>query len=369
MHAARIRMCACTAALLGLLLAPGAPDAMAGDDDCAGAEGYQYLCGPASAEDLVRVPGSRWIIASGFAEGVSLYLVDSQQKTWGKLYPADAPRARQDMERYGACPGSPDPNAFRAHGLNIQPGEGGHSTLYVVGHGEREAIEVFDVDASGEAPEVTWVGCVMTPDGMEANSVAALPDGTLLATIPLHAGFGIEQILAGQPTGAVHAWSPGDAGFTQVEGTEMPYANGIEVSADGSEFYIASSGLLKVLAFSNTNPAQLLRSSEVLSFIPDNLHRDERGRLVTAGMEVNDPVCGDIPMMVEFDFPAFMACHRPFTALAVDPETMQTEVIAASAAHPNFSNITMALQVDDELWVGTFAGDRIAYRTLEKASD
>jgi hypothetical protein len=55
--------------------------------------------------------------------------------SWAELYPADRPRALQNMETYGACPGSPDPNNFVTHGLNIRAGKNGHSTLYVVGHG------------------------------------------------------------------------------------------------------------------------------------------------------------------------------------------------------------------------------------------
>ena len=363
------------ASLTGLLWGSGSASvAVASEepeenDGCDGSGEYSYICGPVSAEDLVLIPGTKWVVASGFGGSVSLYLVDSERKTWGNFYPAGEPRARQSMATYGACPGSPDPNSFVAHGLNIRPGADGHSTLYVVGHGEREAIEVFDVDASGDVPVLTWTGCVMTPDGMQANSVASLADGSLLATIPLHTGILINEAFVGRPTGAVYEWSPGDATFTKIEGTEMPYGNGIEVSDDGQEFYVASSGLQKVLAFSNSNPTRLLRSSRALSFVPDNLHMGSDGSLITAGLVIVDPVCGDVPMSLEFDLGKFASCPRPFTVLAVDPRSMQDSVLASSPAHKHFSNITMALQVGAELWIGTFAGDRIAYRILEQGSD
>jgi len=32
-------------------------------------------------------------------------------------------------QRHGACPGSPDPNSFVSHGLNLRPGKDSHSTL------------------------------------------------------------------------------------------------------------------------------------------------------------------------------------------------------------------------------------------------
>ncbi len=349
---------------LALAVVLACPVAGAAGSTCDASGDYAFVCGPRNAEDLVLIPGTRWIIASGMAADAAIYLIDSRQKTWTELYPADAPRAEQDMKTYGACPGSPDPNSFVTHGLNLRPGTDGHSTLYVVGHGGREAIEVFDVNANGDTPVLTWIGCVLTPDGMEANSVASLGNGSLLITIPLHTGIPIGDALAGKPTGGVYEWSPGDAGFSMVQGTELPYANGIEVSADGQEFYVVSSGLLTVSAYSGSNPAQLLRSSKPFAFVPDNLHMGSDGKLLTAGLNILDPVCGDVPRSSKFDLEEFASCPRPFTVLAIDPQSMEGKVLASGPANKHFSNITMALPVGNELWIGTFGGDRIGYRSL-----
>lgn len=351
---------------LALLLLLSCPIAEAADAECDVSGQYAFVCGLRNPEDLVLVPDTKWIISSGMAADAAIYLVDSQQKTWTELYPADAPRAQQDMETYGACPGSPDPNNFVTHGLNLRPGNDGHATLYVVGHGGREAIEVFEVNANGEIPVLTWMGCVLTPDGMEANSVASFGNGSLLATIPLHTGIPISEALAGKLTGGVYKWSPGDAGFTMVQGTELPYANGIEVSADGQEFYVVSSGLFTVAAYSNSNPARLLRSSKPFTFVPDNLHMGSDGNLLTAGLNILDPVCGNVPQSNEFDLEKFASCPRPFTVLAIDPQSMQGNILANGPADEHFSNITMALTVGGELWIGTFGGDRIGYRSLKQ---
>jgi hypothetical protein len=335
--------------------------AAAGADACPASAEYNFICGPKNAEDLVRVPDTKWIIASGMAPGAAMYLIDSEQKTWTTLYPAEAPLARQDMTTFGSCPGSPDPNLFLAHGLNLRPGAAGHSTLYVVGHGGREAIEVFDVDATGSSPLLTWTGCVEMPEGMAANSVASFSDGSLVATVPLHPDKTITEAIAGEATGAVHRWSPGDSGFSMVQGTELPYANGIEVSDDGQEIYVVSSGLLNVTAYSNSNPARALRTSAPMAIVPDNLHWSADGRLVTAGLVANDPVCGNVKGPVAFDLEAFASCARPFMALAVDPQSMEVRTLASGTADQQFSNVTMALELGGEVWLGTFAGDRIAY--------
>jgi len=343
-------------------ISPAASTASASADDCEPSGGYSFVCGLRNAEDLVLVPGTKWIIASGMAADGALYLIDSRQKTWTELYPGATPRARHDTQTYGACPGAPGEGGMVTHGLNIRPDGAGRATLYVVGHGAREAIEVFQVDASAEVPVLTWRGCIPTPNGMEANSVASLADGSLLVTIPLHTGISIATALAGNLTGAVYRWSPGGTGFEKVVGTELPYANGVEASADGKEFYVASSGLASVLAYSNTDPAQLLRRTEPLTFIPDNLHAGPDGRLLTAGLNIADAACGDVKQSEEFSLEEFASCPRPFTVVAVDARSMTVDVVATGPANPRFSNVTMALPVDDELWIGTFAGDRVAYR-------
>jgi len=342
------------------------PMTSSGASECDRVGDYAFVCGPKNAEDLVLVPGTQWIIASSMAPEGGLYLVDTRLKTWEKLFPGETPSVQQDTENYGACPGAPAPEAMVTHGLNLRPATERNSTLYVVGHGGREAIEVFDADATGEKPRLTWRGCILTPDGMAANSVASSPDGSLLVTIPLHTGIPIDDALAGKPSGGVYAWSPGDTNFTLVDGTGMPYANGIEVSADGEESYVASSGLFTVTAFSNTNPARVLRRTDALRFIPDNVHMDAQGRLLTAGLHIDDPVCGNLKQSDEFDFEAFMTCPRAFTVWAIDPESMQGRALATAPAIEKFSNITMALPVGEELWIGTFSGDRIAYRAMKE---
>jgi hypothetical protein len=348
-----------------LLLGGMVVDVVADVDACPASAEYRFMCGLENAEDLVLVPDTKWIIASGMKPGGSLYLIDSEQKTWSVLYPAEAPRARQEMAVFGACPGSPDPNGLVSHGLNLRPGAKGHSTLYVVGHGGREAIEVFDVDVTGPSPVLTWTGCVEMPEGMVANSVASFSDGSLVVTVPLHPDKEIASAIAGEVTGAVYRWSPGDEGFSMIAGTELPYANGIEVAADGREIYVVSSGLLTVTAYSNTRPARLLRTSAAMPIVPDNLHMSADGRLITAGLVADDPRCGNVSGPAKFDLEAFASCPRPFMALAIDPRSMDSTVLATGSAHEQFSNITMALQVGGELWLGTFAGDRVAYRPLE----
>jgi hypothetical protein len=331
------------------------------DQACVGSDGYGFVCGPQNAEDLVLLPGTKWIVASGMAPGPALYLVDSEDKSWSEIYPGQASLAEPDTSTYETCPGAPDTETLVTHGLSLRAGQMGHSTLYAVSHGAREAIEVFDIDASGNVPLATWTGCVPMPEGLEANSIASFPDGSLVATVLLHPDKTFRDLIAGEPTGAVYEWSPGDSGFELVRGSELPGNNGIEVSADGREIYVVSSGLSTVVAFSHSNPTRRLRTTRRMDFTPDNVHMGSDGRLITAGMINNEPACGGFPSPEEFDIEEMAACPRGFVAAAIDPATMQATVLAQGQRHADFSNATMALPAGDEVWIGTFSGDRIGY--------
>ena len=332
------------------------------DESCAPAAGLEFVCGPQNPEDLVLVPGTDFIIASSMTEGAGLVLVDANDATWSVLYPGSEPRAAHDPV-YAGCTEPPDPARFNAHGLSLRAGSGGHSTLYAVVHGERESIEVFDVDATGERPAVTWTGCVRLPEGLEANSVASFADGSLVATVLILPGRTFADSVAMRPTGVVLEWSPGDSGFTRIEGTELPGNNGIEVSPDGEEIYVVSSGFQTVVAFSNTNPARELRTTEPLPFTPDNVHLDGSGRLLTAGMKNDVPECGGKPGP-QHDLERLSTCPRGTFGIAIDPATMEYETIVDTPATPVFSNATMVLTHDGRFWLGTFRGDRIAYGDL-----
>jgi len=81
---------------------------------------YKFICGMNSPEDLLAVPNSDWVIASGFSGNDSWYIIDSKSLEVEVFYPRQAPVARQNMALYGSCPSSPNPNNFTGHGVNVR---------------------------------------------------------------------------------------------------------------------------------------------------------------------------------------------------------------------------------------------------------
>ena len=191
-----------SAMTFALLLGPADSSLAACDPD----GDVQFLCGPVSPEDLIEVPQSPWVVISSMEEQGHLYVADTRDHTTTVVFPTGTSEPRHDRAMYGECPG-PVTMQFQPHGLSLRSGNGGTHTLYVVGHGDRESIEVFELDASGSSPTATWIGCVVAPQGVNLNSVTALPDGGFAATHFRN------------PEGAVWEWQP-TAGWAKVPGSE-----------------------------------------------------------------------------------------------------------------------------------------------------
>lgn len=327
---------------------------------CPPSGGLNFICGVQAPEDLVLVPGSRWLIASGMVAGSGLHLVDTQAKTARNLFSSGALTARVDKNRFAGCPGPLDLKQAVLHGLALRPAQTGRYSLYATNHGGRESIEVFEVDARGAAPSAVWIGCVLMPDKLAANSVAVFSDGAIVATVLTLPGTTFQDVWAGRNTGVVLMWTPGSKEFRRLPGTELPGNNGIETSADNREFYVASIGLKRIVAFSRADPSKPLRFAQFKEFAPDNV-RMVGDRLITAGIIDEEPSCGGAPKK-----PEDILCPRGWIAAAVNPKTMAVTEIARGPAAPPYGGTATAIPVGDNVWLGSFSSDRVAYWALKR---
>ena len=91
----------------------------------------------------------------------------------------------------------------------------------------------------------------------------------------------------------------------------------------------------------------------------DNARWASDGRLVVANLtsETRDEfaVCSQLDSG---------ACPMSFRIIAIDPDSMETEVLYSNQGPP-MGGGTVGLVIDDELFIGSFAGDRILRVTLE----
>ena len=328
---------------------------------CAPSGGLNFICGVQNPEDLVVVPNSRWMIASGMASGSGLHAVDTQAKTARNLYSGGTANARADRTRYANCPGPLDAKQAVLHGLSLRAAANGRYTVYATNHGGRESVEVFELDMSGAVPAAAWVGCVLTPNNMALNSVAAFTDGSLVATVLIQPGKTFADAFAQRNTGVVVGWAPGETMFRVLPGTELSANNGIETSPDDREFYVVSTTTKRVIAYARNAPGKPLRTAQLKEFGPDNVRWTTDNRLITAGMLDDEPACGGAPKTEEG-----IRCPRGYVVVTIDPKTMAVTELARGPATPSFTGTAIAMRVGNDLWLGSFFADRIAYRTLSK---
>ena len=327
---------------------------------CSPAGGLNFVCGVQNAEDLVLVPNTRWLVASGMAPGSGLHIVDTRTKTVATLYGGTTASARADKTKFANCPAPLDPKLANLHGLSLRSAANGRYTVYATNHGGRESIEAFELDPSGATPKATWIGCVLMPMGMAANSVAAFSDGSLLATVLILPGKTFEDAFALKNTGAVFQWKPGALTFSIIPGTELSANNGIETSPDDREFFVVSTTTKRIVAYAREKPGVPLRTAQLKEFGPDNVRWTADNKLITAGMLDNEPGCGGAPKTEEG-----IRCPRGYVAVTIDPKTMAVTEIARGPATPAFTGTAIAMRVGNELWLGSFNADRLAYRTLK----
>jgi hypothetical protein len=344
---------ACAASVAGRSVSAQAPA-------CAPSGGLSFICGIQNPEDLVVVPNTRWMIASGMAPGSGLHAVDTQTKTTRNVYAAGTATVRADNTKYASCPGPLDAKQAVLHGLSLRSAPNGRYTVYATNHGGRESVEVFELDVSGAAPAVTWVGCVLTPNNMALNSVAAFTDGSLVATVLIQPGKTFADAFAQRNTGVVVAWAPGEKAFRVLPGTELSANNGIETSPDDREFYVVSTTTKRIVAYSREKPGVALRTAQLKEFGPDNVRWTTDNRLITAGMLDDEPACGGAPKTEEG-----IRCPRGYVVVTIDPKTMAVTELARGPATPSFTGAAIAMRVGNDLWLGSFFADRLAYRPLK----
>ena len=329
------RPVAAVALLAGaFLLGPSSPAAAQCEPDGE----VQFLCGPVSPEDLAPVPDTPWVIVASMIDEGHLYVADTRDHSATVVYPLAASEPRHDTATYGACPG-PVSRQFRPHGLYLRPGENDRHTLLVVGHGAREAIEVFEVDMGSGAPALTWVGCAVAPEPLALNSVVALPDGGIVATSPR--------------TGDIWEWQTG-AGWSRVPGSEDIGPNGLEISRDGAWFYVGGYGRQALIRLSRgRTPVE--QDAVDVGFHIDNVRWGPGNTLLAAGHV--GPTREAIGACIREG-----QCEGVTSRVArVDLDSLTAEEVVRYPSNDLLILGTVAIQVGDEIWVGQVAeGDRIA---------
>ena len=326
-------------------------------DECKNSGELKYICGPVNAEDILPLGDTQWLITSGlngqFSDTNStghIYLVNRRDKTFEELFPGKTQDFKPDKKMFNTCPSPIDPDNFSAHGLALKKLSPNLFHLYITSHGAREAIEVFEINAQGSKPTISWTGCVLLPEKMFANSVASLNDGGFVATKfydPIESDP-FDKIFQGKVTGGVYEWHPGGK-VRALEGIELSGGNGIAVSQDNKWVYAAATGTREIVRFNRTESPFKIEKAQI-NIRPDNLRWGDDGMLYTTGDNYVPPEeCKNPP------------CETGWSVVSINPETMENRLVTGVDQAVTMQKASVALPIDNEIWIGTYSGDRIGY--------
>jgi hypothetical protein len=250
-----------------------------------------------------------------------------------------------------SCTTPPPVDAFSPHGIASRPGPvPGVVRVAVVGHRHREAVELFDLEGSGDAATLAWRGCVPLPEGTVGNDLAIAPDGEIVVSNfqPSMRGFWLYyyNLMAGlgMNTGDVMAWKAG-RGWRRIPGSEGRTPNGIAISPDGTTVFFAEVAAGRVAAIPREGgTARRVR----VAGNPDNLAWTSRGMLVSGSHMSSGRMVGC--------FFGRTPCRSGWALVEIDPATFRTrtllehdgEVVGAVASATEFQGCTYFGSVFDD---------------------
>jgi len=299
-----------------------------------------------NAEDLAPLENGKWVIVSSMSGGMQakggLFVIDAKSGATRKLYPADK---YTGTARLDGCPTEVAADAFAPHGITLQEDARGVKRLYVVNHGGRESIEIFEVK-QGTTINLQWIGCLVAPSGVYGNSVAVSADGTVFMTNmhkPIDGSTPISRW-----GGDVATWSSA-SGWRSVPGSAIVAPNGLLLSPDGRELYVASWVQGEVVAFT-LGEGMPRRRVLKLSFLPDNLRWGRSGNIIAAGHRATVPAVSACIM-------AAGRCpeHIQSAIAEIDSKSLTTRCVQSV----ELGLATVAVNVGAEIWIGAARGDSI----------
>jgi DNA-binding beta-propeller fold protein YncE len=302
--------------------------------DCRSEQGLTYLCGFNSPEDVVNVGSTGLVLASGHRAPGDMYLIDPVAGTWSELIQGADFRLQHDAA------------TVDVHGISLAVTSDRRFSIYTTSHGDREAIEIYDLDLRASAPILTWKGCVLLQQDGYFNGVAQLPDGGFVTTRMRDADARMDQIEPGTITGSVFEWHPGGQ-LQPLAGTELSLPNGIDVSADGRYIYVTATFTQELVRF-DRHATPTSKHAISLPMLPDNVHWDGNGNLLIAGPDPLDAEACDGGR-----------CPSGWTVVEVDPETFAVTRLGGANASAAMQRASAAMRVGNEIWVGSNQ-DRIA---------
>ncbi len=331
-----------------LLLLRSSADAQPGEFNpqllgCGRQGDVEVICGTNAPEDFEPTPDGRYLIVAkmGRDENKGLDLFDPAARTFAPI-----PLSAEKKPDWGdnACTESIG-GRIQPHGLSLSKRTSGEWQLYIVNHSIRESMEMYELLADGAKWKLVWRGCVLA--SKPYNDVAALPDGSFVATRPQALHKEGQNVFGGGPSGNVAVWTK-ENGERVLPGSEYGYPNGVVVSKNGRYAYISGWTTLDLHKYDLKAEKEIAKCE--LAFMPDNLTWKRDGKILAAGIK---GVSGNCPKDSQHP------CLQGFMLAEVDPETLEHRILYDNNGKALINGVSVAIDAGDAFYVGSFQGDRV----------
>ena len=154
-------------------------------------------------------------------------------------------------------------------------------------------------------------------------------------------------------TGGVWRWNAAE-GWSRFGALDLSGANGIASCSEGSTVFVSEWAARRIWRLDRHGAPE--RHIDT-SFLPDNLRWCRDGRLLIAGQAARPEAVFGCAARGE-------CCPLAFEVALLDPASMVLEALVRvdeTQAHAwGFGGATGALEVNGEVWVGSFTGERTA---------
>lgn len=252
-------------ALLAILINAGVFKTITsvGDSQC------QVIKGVVGAEDISFIPGSPLAFVSAYNRRIEVS--NPNEKIQGGIY-------TYNIENQTLIKVSPDLDDFKPHGISVYQAEDGSIRLFVIDHAHRQQqVHIFNyIDGILKLERTVQSNQFISPNDL----VAVGPEQFYVSN---DHGFvsGILRLLEDYlmlPLSNVVFF---DGEQAQEVASNISYANGINVNADGDRLYLASVTSLTLYVYErdiNTHQLTLIDKINTGTGI-DNIEIDEQGDL------------------------------------------------------------------------------------------
>ena len=323
--------------------------------ECKSDDAISVICGVSNPEDIVVTPDNKYLLISEFG-GIRPY--DSTKSGGFALLRLSDNKIITPKISFGKNIWGEDSckqnEIFGPHGIDLVQREDGSYQLGVINHYPGETIEMFELVQKSEQDtwSFVWRGCIEVPEKYYLNDVALKKDGTFYVSHMYSRDITMTKwlitALFKKDSGVILEWNKDS--FIEIPNSEGSGPNGITLNELTNNLFISYNQGDRVVKF-DLSDNKKLQTFKVES--PDNIYINKDSVWLTSlDFQPND--AGDC-----IERPA---CSLPFSIYEIDRETFVLKN-ENSFNKTVFGLPTIAVPIDNTIFMGSFHSDRLGYFT------